>query len=473
MIPLNQKLSLITCTFGLLLVSSYSYAKAGINVYVENNCDKAQYIESQSDSIENAMKEIRPYQRIFLGYIDTGYLSSNVDIKYLVHDDNIKQNQLATVDIALYNYWSKNEYIVKSDNSDNVAIDVPTRTWQNWVGTPNVTIELCSKKRLEIAKGSLLDGVKRVIIFGDGLSDEGNLFSVSQGAVPSARNYYNGMFSNGNTWSASLRSQLSEHGVKMSNYAVGGATALSYADVEHLPYTLTDQTYMYHANALRENWHDANSTLAIIWIGGNDYLTQPASLDAKSQQQLTTDVIATIKAAIDALISAGINKFLIVNLPDLSRVPSSKIINKNVNVTHALTEQHNKKLQQMINTFAEQYPEGYTFKSINIGEFFQKFMDKSQRQGLNDQYHTEIVNIDFPCYQGGYSWINSEMVKVAYSAYSEQVLPSLINVKDMIYNTYKYFNACSNPEKYLFYDYVHPTSQMHKVIYEQIIKNVS
>ncbi|WP_440615198.1 SGNH/GDSL hydrolase family protein [Cysteiniphilum sp. 6C5] len=298
MMQLNNKWRSIFYAFGLSMVASYTYAKAGVNVYVDNHCDKIQYIESQVDGVAKPVKEIRPYQRTFLEYNDTGYLSYDSDVKYSVYQDNAKQNALATVDIALHNSLRNNQYTAMSSNEGNIAIDMPSRSWHNWIGTPSVTMQLCPRKQLEISKNALLDGVKRVIVFGDSLSDEGNLFSMTQGAVPSARSYYNGMFTNGNTWSAILRGKLSAQDIQMSNYAVGDATTLSYADTEHLPYTLTYQTYMYHANALNENWQDIDSTLAIIWIGGNDYLTQPLKLDEKAQQQLTTEVVANIKATI-------------------------------------------------------------------------------------------------------------------------------------------------------------------------------
>ena len=302
MMQLNKKLSSSIYVFALSLVASHSYAKAGVNVYVDNNCDKTQYIESQVDGAEKSMAEFKAHQHKFLEYIDTGYLSYDTHIKYSVYQDKAKQIGSGAVDIALHNAWSHNEYEATTPPGEGrIAIDIPKRSWHNWIGTPNITLQLCPKKGFEISKNALFDGVKRVVVFGDSLSDEGNLFHLTQGAVPSARNYYNGMFSNGNTWSAILRTQLTEHGIQMSNYAVGGSTALSYADTEHLPYSLTYQTYMYHANALKENWQDTDSTLAIIWIGGNDYLTQSGKLDEKSQQQLSTDVVATIEAAIDAV----------------------------------------------------------------------------------------------------------------------------------------------------------------------------
>lgn len=468
MMKINKKLSSITSIFGLSLLASCSYGKAGVNVYVKNNCETTQYVESLVDNQKMPVEAVVSHQRLLLGYIDTGYLSDNIKVQYQVYQDTLNENKLGDVEINLDNYWSKNQYLAKTD-SQNIAIDIPERSWQNWIGTPNITLELCPHQTLDILKDSLLDGVKRVVVFGDSLSDEGNLFSLTQGAIPSTRNYYNVMFSNGNTWSAMLRNALSTADIKLSNYAVGGATAIDHNTTNQLSYNLTYETYMYQSNALYENWHDAASTLAIIWIGGNDYLMQPATLDEKAQQQLTTEVVRAIKATIDELIASGMKKFIIFNLPDLSRVPSSIMINKNTQVTEKLTHQHNKELKQMIALLGQAYPSDYVFKEVDVSSLFQQFTDKSKCKAVNDQYHTMIEVTDLPCYRGGYSWVNIDLLKAAYSAYTEQLLPGLMSLKDMIYNSYQYFNVCSNPENYLFYDYVHPTAQIHEIIYQQLL----
>lgn len=470
MIQLKRNISGVSTVLGLSLLASCSYAKAGINVYVKNNCNSLQYVEQRVDGIAKTTKEILAYQRLMLDYVDTGYYAYNSNVDYFIYEDKPKQQLLGSVNLALHNYWSKNEYFATASNV-NIDIDLAHRSWHNWAGTPNITFELCPNKAFEISKDSLFDGVNRVVIFGDSLSDEGNLFALTQGVIPSSRNYYNGMFSNGNTWSAIFRNALLQHNIKVSNYAVGGATTLSYDDNLHLPYTLTDETHMYYANALYENWQDANSTLVVIWIGGNDYLTQPNNLDEKSQQQLTTNVVDTIKATIEELAASGVKKFVVFNLPNLSYVPASVSINKNTAVTEALSKQHNDKLKTMIASLIATYSNEHVFKEMDIADLFGQFMEKSQRQQLNGQYKLKVDVVNKPCYQGNYAWLNMDLIKAVYNAYTEQVIPGLVSLKNIMYDAYKYFNVCNNPEAYFFYDQTHPSAQVHEVIYDKFVKN--
>jgi hypothetical protein len=111
------------------------------------------------------------------------------------------------------------------------------------------------------------------------------------------------------------------------------------------------------------------------------------------------------------------------------------------------------------------------FKEIDIADLFEKFMEKSQRQKLNDQYKLKVDVVNKRCYQGNYTWLNMDLTKAIYNAYTKKVAPDLINLKNIMYDTYQYFNVCNNPENYFFYDSVHPTMQVHEVIYDKLVKN--
>src|ERR1051325_6177463 len=63
------------------------------------------------------------------------------------------------------------------------------------------------------------DQFKRLIVFGDSLSDNGNLFALSGNTYPPPP-YYLGRFSNGPVWVEDLAERL---GVPLDDFAVGGA----------------------------------------------------------------------------------------------------------------------------------------------------------------------------------------------------------------------------------------------------------
>ena len=60
----------------------------------------------------------------------------------------------------------------------------------------------------------------KLVVFGDSLSDTGNVFAVTHGAVPPSAAYYAGRFSNGPVWPEYLAASLS---LPLENFAYGGA----------------------------------------------------------------------------------------------------------------------------------------------------------------------------------------------------------------------------------------------------------
>src|SRR5215475_11575436 len=60
----------------------------------------------------------------------------------------------------------------------------------------------------------------KLVVFGDSLSDTGNLFAATFGAVPPSPPYFQGRFSNGPVWVDALARKLT---LPVENFAIGGA----------------------------------------------------------------------------------------------------------------------------------------------------------------------------------------------------------------------------------------------------------
>ncbi len=60
----------------------------------------------------------------------------------------------------------------------------------------------------------------RVVMFGDSLSDTGNMYRLSKRKIPSRSSYYKGRYSNGSVWLEYIRSKM---GIRTQNLAHGGA----------------------------------------------------------------------------------------------------------------------------------------------------------------------------------------------------------------------------------------------------------
>ena len=160
-----------------------------------------------------------------------------------------------------------------------------------------------------------------LVVFGDSLSDNGNLFRLSGGAEPPPP-YFDGRFSNGPTYAEQLARLLH---VPLQDLAFGGATA-SDANPQSfdppLPINLPEQVAGYLAGL--KHGRAPDDTTAIIYIGNNDYLNYLESNLPKDQataQGIVTNVVESIGQAIEQLNAAGVEKIALFTLPDPSITP--------------------------------------------------------------------------------------------------------------------------------------------------------
>jgi outer membrane lipase/esterase len=179
---------------------------------------------------------------------------------------------------------------------------------------------------------------EKVVVFGDSLSDPGNVFvSTGQYAVrpfapiPSAPYVIGGLhFTNGSTWAERLSLQLaslSGAGPALrapwffTNFAFGGARAR--AGAPSASPDLGAQVAMHFANA--GGMADADA-LYVIWFGANDVRD---ALEALAVDPTGAQSFGIVQAAITAvannvvtLWSAGARTFLVPNVPNLASTPA-------------------------------------------------------------------------------------------------------------------------------------------------------
>ena len=166
--------------------------------------------------------------------------------------------------------------------------------------------------------------ISRLVVFGDSLSDNGNLFRLIGEPPPP---YWEGRFSNGPTYAEQLAQML---GARLKDFAFGGATASDASPGvltdpltgTPLPINLPEQIAFYLAQ-LHGRPAPADTT-AVIYIGNNDYinyLESNLSKDPQTALSLVSDVEKNIAHAIDALTLAGVEKIALFTLPDLGVTP--------------------------------------------------------------------------------------------------------------------------------------------------------
>ncbi len=247
-------------------------------------------------------------------------------------------------------------------------------------------------------------------MFGDSLSDPGNIYNLTGGAFPPAPYYDQGRFSNGDIWTDYLAEDLGLNPGSPSsqwvNYAFGGATT----GTENISYmfnpALTGLPGVQTQVGLFAQQHqsaDPNG-LYIIWAGGNDY-TYGGSDDTEA-------VVKNLSLTIESLYSIGARNFLIGNLPDLSKTPLGS---SNPGDLQQTVEDHNALL-------------------------------KAEIKGLNkDLFNSNIALFDV-------NNLFKDVIKKPSKYGLENVSDGCLLV------------GCTNPDEYLFWDNFHPTTAGHKII---------
>ncbi len=184
--------------------------------------------------------------------------------------------------------------------------------------------------------------ISRLVVFGDSLSDNGNLFRLTGQPAPP---YWEGRFSNGPTYAEQLAQEL---GANLDDLAVGGATASGTSPFANpLPINLPEQiaAYLFQLHGHRA----PPDTTAVIDIGSNDainFLESGASL--AEIPDLVKGVKKSIEAAIDVLTAVGVDKIALFTLPDLSVTPEFQALGQNsAELARALVMENNAALAQL------------------------------------------------------------------------------------------------------------------------------
>lgn len=301
----------------------------------------------------------------------------------------------------------------------------------------------------------------RLYGFGDSLSDPGNIYNVTNFArwfdssipvIPSSPPYYEGRFSNGPIWVDYLAEDLGltltpstdlsvflpnlpipspiaitptgDIGVSFFfkgktanqsvNFAFGGAQTGFTGTGElgdRIPGVLTQVAGF--TNDLGNQLADPNA-LYIVWAGANDYQTVEPENPQESVGNLAT--------AITSLFDVGARNFLVPNLPDLGRTPQALSLGTeaSTNLTN-LTNTHNTTLATTLTTL-DQTLADINLAALDVYTMFNQMLSAPAQFG--------VTNITQPC----------------------------LDPVTLI--------SCPNPNEYLFWDGIHPTTVTHERLAE-------
>jgi phospholipase/lecithinase/hemolysin len=162
----------------------------------------------------------------------------------------------------------------------------------------------------------------KVIAFGDSTTDIGNLFLATGGLLPPSPPYAEGRFSNGQVAVEFLARNLGLNLNLETNFAVGGATSgrTNINDTTAVRFGgLLDQIDRFVAQ-VGSNGADPNA-LYFVWAGANDFLSLPS--DPTLVGQAIGQAVTNIRTAVETLATTGAKNIVVVQNPNLGRLPLS------------------------------------------------------------------------------------------------------------------------------------------------------
>ena len=280
-----------------------------------------------------------------------------------------------------------------------------------------------------------------IVVFGDSLSDNGNLYEFYNQQLPFSPPYFQGRFSNGPVWIELLASSYYPNDAKahLLDYAFGGAGVIENDDSEDGFFSLHREMDTYFST------HDKAdpNTLYVVWIGANNYLAVP-----EDYEQSLQEVTVGVQHGLQRLVDNGAKHILLVNLPNLGLTP----VARNYDIVDQLTylsKEHNIRLDNDIANYKAQYPDvQWLLLDVNV-----VFSDIFEHPEL---YH--FTNTTDTCYEE-VSELNKPLSALKIAA----------NVKHK-------FLLGQNPCKgYVFFDQVHPTAELHQLMAEktrEILDNI-
>jgi phospholipase/lecithinase/hemolysin len=260
-------------------------------------------------------------------------------------------------------------------------------------------------------------------VFGDSLSDVGNVYIGSSGTEPGSP-YVNGEFSNGPVWVQDLAAKLGLPALTPSlaggnDYAFGGATTgSSYTNNSAVP-NLAQQVGAFfagHANA-------PSNALYTFSIGANDlFAILEGSTGGLTPQEAAAAAAQVVASEAGDLEAAGAKDLALFDVPDLGVTPQITALGPTASAAASALSAYFD--QQVLLDLAPVEAAGLTVFDINTYALIDEAVQDPSAFGFS--------NVTAPCWTGGFTG----------SATGGSLCSTLPAVQDT----------------YLFWDDVHPTA---------------
>lgn len=287
-------------------------------------------------------------------------------------------------------------------------------------------VKLLATACLALSTSAWAATYNNIYVFGDSLSDTGNLFAAT--SIPPSP-YYNGRISNGKLWIEYLTESFGLTYDQANNYAWAGARTDDSNMLDTIvkltggnALGLSEQVDSY----LSSNTPDADA-LYIVWAGPNDYvkdvtatnpaaLAQPAEYIINDLEQQVSTSVSNIMSALDSLSQAGVNNIMVVGMVDVGATPNVTKLGLTTEVT-----------------------------SVSIA--------------FNDALQAALATLSY-----NVLYFDAYTLNVTVAANPDSY--GLTNTSDACFTTKSIISSstCNTPNEYLSWDGTHPTTTVHQII---------
>lgn len=272
-----------------------------------------------------------------------------------------------------------------------------------------------------------------LIIFGDSLSDTGNLATLTPIDLPWP--YYENRISNGPlavdvlAAERGLSAEASLHLVSESgggNFSVDGANA-GGGNPEDLSAQL-------QAHLDRQGDQVLESALYVVIIGGNDLRDARNKDSAAEAEAIVDNAVDAIQQTLSTLLQKWAAKILVVNAPDIGRIPETlekaqqdpSIVERSTQ----LSRRFNGALGSAVASLQLQY--GAALVEFDLFSYFNQLLDSAEIHGF--------INTDEGCFNPD-----------EYSFH-----PDCFSLSGIMF------------DRFVFFDSIHPTAKTHRLIGEAL-----
>ncbi len=264
-------------------------------------------------------------------------------------------------------------------------------------------------------------------VFGDSLSDTGNIFNQFGGTFPPPP-YFDGNFTNGPVWADAITATYAPG--TTANLAFGGAKATTDADI--VP-DFTAQRAIFEAIPKLLG----DTPLAAVWFGSNDVFggignasADPANAEAIIGSTVFQTVTSVVSGILD-LASLGIEHFIVPNLPNLGLTPRiAKEGPLAIQLGTGASLAYNGALATALDGLGAL---GLNIYRVDVFSLFNDAIGDPGKYGMTD--------VAEPC-------LDLEPFSLLFGAPLPQV--------------------CDDPDKRLFWDVLHPTAVGHAAILSSV-----